>query len=106
VIPHATSVEDMKALDFELGIIEAWSPATSLIVADFTNGAKDNNIPVGRGGASGLASRWPIALEPSPDLDPLRYQLLVERFLKPRTRYRCLTFDIDFLHDRREEVIQ
>ena len=58
VIPHAVSVEDyQKRLDFELGIIEGMGfPGYFLIVADFIQWAKDNDIPVGPGRGSGAGS--------------------------------------------------
>ncbi|HCT31606.1 MAG TPA: DNA polymerase III subunit alpha, partial [Sulfitobacter sp.] len=106
VIPHATTVEEYeKRLDFELGIIEGMGfPGYFLIVADFIKWAKDNNIPVGPGRGSGAGSLVAYALTIT-DLDPLRYQLLFERFLNPE-RVSMPDFDIDFCMDRREEVIQ
>ncbi|MEP2654610.1 MAG: DNA polymerase III subunit alpha [Sedimentitalea sp.] len=106
VIPHATSVEDYeKRLDFELGIIEGMGfPGYFLIVADFIKWAKDHNIPVGPGRGSGAGSLVAYALTIT-DLDPLRYNLLFERFLNPE-RVSMPDFDIDFCMDRREEVIK
>ncbi|HKK98305.1 MAG TPA: DNA polymerase III subunit alpha, partial [Marivita sp.] len=106
VIPHATSVEDYeKRLEFELGIIEDMGfPGYFLIVADFIKWAKDHDIPVGPGRGSGAGSLVAYALTIT-DLDPLRYQLLFERFLNPE-RVSMPDFDIDFCMDRREEVIR
>ncbi|MFK7880323.1 DNA polymerase III subunit alpha [Roseobacter sp.] len=106
VIPHATSVEDYeKRLEFELGIIEGMGfPGYFLIVADFIKWAKDENIPVGPGRGSGAGSLVAYALTIT-DLDPLRYNLLFERFLNPE-RVSMPDFDIDFCMDRREEVIR
>ncbi|MFK7763700.1 MAG: DNA polymerase III subunit alpha [Roseobacter sp.] len=106
VIPHATSVEEYKKrLDFELGIIEGMGfPGYFLIVADFIKWAKDENIPVGPGRGSGAGSLVAYALTIT-DLDPLRYNLLFERFLNPE-RVSMPDFDIDFCMDRREEVIR
>src|SRR6056297_2742925 len=106
VIPHAASVEDYeKRLDFELGIIEGMGfPGYFLIVADFIKWAKDRDIPVGPGRGSGAGSLVAYALTIT-DLDPLRYNLLFERFLNPE-RVSMPDFDIDFCMDRREEVIQ
>ena len=106
VIPHATSVEEYeKRLDFELGIIQGMGfPGYFLIVADFIKWAKDNHIPVGPGRGSGAGSLVAYALTIT-DLDPLRYNLLFERFLNPE-RVSMPDFDIDFCMDRREEVIQ
>jgi DNA polymerase III subunit alpha len=106
VIPHAAPVEDYeKRLDFELGIIEGMGfPGYFLIVADFIKWAKDHEIPVGPGRGSGAGSLVAYALTIT-DLDPLRYNLLFERFLNPE-RVSMPDFDIDFCMDRREEVIQ
>ena len=104
-IPHAAPVEDYeKRLEFELGIIESMGfPGYFLIVADFIKWAKDNGIPVGPGRGSGAGSLVAYALTIT-DLDPLRYNLLFERFLNPE-RVSMPDFDIDFCMDRREEVI-
>jgi len=106
VIPHAASVEDYtKRLDFELGVIEGMGfPGYFLIVADFIKWAKDQGIPVGPGRGSGAGSLVAYALTIT-DLDPLRYNLLFERFLNPE-RVSMPDFDIDFCMDRREEVIR
>ncbi|MFD1883439.1 DNA polymerase III subunit alpha [Paracoccus pacificus] len=105
VIPHATSVAEYeKRLEFELGIIEQMGfPGYFLIVADFIKWAKDQGIPVGPGRGSGAGSLVAYALTIT-DLDPLRYNLLFERFLNPE-RVSMPDFDIDFCMDRREEVI-
>ena len=105
-IPHAAPVEDYeKRLEFELGIIENMGfPGYFLIVADFIKWAKDHDIPVGPGRGSGAGSLVAYALTIT-DLDPLRYQLLFERFLNPE-RVSMPDFDIDFCMDRREEVIR
>lgn len=106
VIPHAVSVEEyQQRLDFELGIIEGMGfPGYFLIVADFIQWSKDNNIPVGPGRGSGAGSLVAYALTIT-DLDPLRYSLLFERFLNPE-RVSMPDFDIDFCMDRREETIR
>ncbi|MGR3641427.1 DNA polymerase III subunit alpha [Alterinioella nitratireducens] len=106
VIPLAAPVEDYeKRLEFELGIIENMGfPGYFLIVADFIKWAKDHDIPVGPGRGSGAGSLVAYALTIT-DLDPLRYQLLFERFLNPE-RVSMPDFDIDFCMDRREEVIR
>ncbi|HDR28658.1 DNA polymerase III subunit alpha [Rhodovulum sp.] len=105
VIPHAAPVEDYeKRLEFELGIIEGMGfPGYFLIVADFIKWAKDHGIPVGPGRGSGAGSLVAYALTIT-DLDPLRYNLLFERFLNPE-RVSMPDFDIDFCMHRREEVI-
>ena len=105
VIPHAAPVGDYEArLDYELGVIEGMGfPGYFLIVADFIQWAKAQSIPVGPGRGSGAGSLVAYALTIT-DLDPLRYNLLFERFLNP-DRVSMPDFDIDFCMDRREEVI-
>ncbi|MDQ5920596.1 MAG: polymerase subunit alpha [Pseudomonadota bacterium] len=75
-----------------------------LIVADFINWAKQNDVPVGPGRGSGAGSLVAFALGIT-DLDPLRYNLLFERFLNPE-RVSMPDFDIDFCQDKRELVIE
>ncbi|WP_435139472.1 DNA polymerase III subunit alpha [Pseudopelagicola sp. nBUS_19] len=106
VIQHAVSVNDyQERLNFELSIIEGMGfPGYFLIVADFIQWTKDNDIPVGPGRGSGAGSLVAYALTIT-DLDPLRYNLLFERFLNPE-RVSMPDFDIDFCMDRREEVIR
>ncbi len=75
-----------------------------LIVADFVNWAKEQSIPVGPGRGSGAGSlvAWCLGIT---DLDPLKYDLLFERFLNPE-RVSMPDFDIDFCQTRRDEVIE
>ena len=105
VVPLAASREEYDSrLAFELGVIEQMGfPGYFLIVADFIKWAKAQGIPVGPGRGSGAGSlvAWALTIT---DLDPLRYQLLFERFLNPE-RVSMPDFDIDFCMDRREEVI-
>jgi DNA polymerase-3 subunit alpha len=74
-----------------------------LIVADFINWAKRNGIPVGPGRGSGAGSLAAYSLGIT-DLDPLKYDLLFERFLNPE-RVSMPDFDIDFCQDHRDRVI-
>src|SRR5882724_11964097 len=74
-----------------------------LIVADFINWAKSNGVPVGPGRGSGAGSLVAYSLGIT-DLDPLRYELLFERFLNPE-RVSMPDFDIDFCQDGRDGVI-
>ena len=106
IISHAAPVSEYEErLDFELKIIEQMGfPGYFLIVADFIKWAKEKDIPVGPGRGSGAGSLVAYALTIT-DLDPLRYNLLFERFLNP-DRVSMPDFDIDFCMDRREEVIQ
>ncbi|MEM8793022.1 MAG: DNA polymerase III subunit alpha [Pseudomonadota bacterium] len=106
IIDPAAPVEEYEQrLEFELGVIEGMGfPGYFLIVADFIQWAKAQDIPVGPGRGSGAGSLVAYALTIT-DLDPLRYNLLFERFLNPE-RISMPDFDIDFCQDRREEVIQ
>ena len=93
-----------RRLETELGVIIPMDFAGYfLIVADFINWAKGNDIPVGPGRGSGAGSLVAYALGIT-DLDPIRYDLLFERFLNPE-RVSMPDFDIDFCMDRRDEVI-
>lgn len=94
-----------ERLDYELGIIEQMGfPGYFLIVQDFINWAKENDIPVGPGRGSGAGSLVAWSLKVT-DLDPMQFSLLFERFLNPE-RLSMPDFDIDFCQDRREEVIR
>jgi len=97
--------EELQArLDYELGIIHKMGfDDYYLIVWDFIKYAKDHDIPVGPGRGSGAASIAAYALGIT-DIDPIRYQLLFERFLNPE-RVSMPDFDIDFCFERRQEVI-
>ena len=75
-----------------------------LIVADFILWAKNNGVPVGPGRGSGAGSLVAYSLGIT-DLDPLRYELLFERFLNPE-RVSMPDFDVDFCQDGRERVIE
>jgi len=94
-----------KRLEFECGtIVKMGFPGYFLIVADFINWAKNNGVPVGPGRGSGAGSLVAYALGVT-DLDPLRYNLLFERFLNPE-RVSMPDFDIDFCQHGRDRVIQ
>ncbi len=91
-------------LDIELKVINDMGfPGYFLIVMEFIQWSKDNNIPVGPGRGSGAGSLVAYALDIT-DLDPLEFDLLFERFLNPE-RVSMPDFDIDFCMDRRDEVI-
>jgi DNA polymerase-3 subunit alpha len=93
-----------ERLDFELGTITQMGfPGYFLIVADFINWAKNNDVPVGPGRGSGAGSLVAYSLGIT-DLDPLAYDLLFERFLNPE-RVSMPDFDVDFCQDNRERVI-
>ncbi len=91
-------------LDYELDVIIRMDfPGYFLIVADFIKWSKTHGIPVGPGRGSGAGSvvAWSLTIT---DLDPLRFNLIFERFLNPE-RISMPDFDIDFCQDRRDEVI-
>ncbi|MHA7840562.1 MAG: DNA polymerase III subunit alpha [Gammaproteobacteria bacterium] len=93
-----------ERLERELSVINAMGfPGYFLIVADFIHWAKHHDVPVGPGRGSGAGSLVAYALEIT-DLDPLKYDLLFERFLNPE-RVSMPDFDIDFCMDGRDRVI-
>ena len=93
-----------ERLDFELEVINQMGfPGYFLIVSDFIKWAKKEHIPVGPGRGSGAGSLVAYALEIT-DLDPIKYDLLFERFLNPE-RVSMPDFDIDFEVEGRERVI-
>jgi DNA polymerase-3 subunit alpha len=100
------TVEDYRErLAFELDVIARTKyPGYFLIVSDFIQWAKGQGIPVGPGRGSGAGSLVSYALTIT-DLDPLRFDLLFERFLNLE-RVSMPDFDIDFCQDRRDEVIR
>ena len=96
--------EIKKRADFELDtIISMDFPSYFLIVWDFIHWAQQHDIPVGPGRGSGAGSIVAYALRIT-DIDPLKYDLLFERFLNPE-RVSMPDFDIDFCFERRQEVI-
>ena len=94
----------VERLDFEINtILKMGFPGYFLIVQDFINWAKGNGCPVGPGRGSGAGSLVAYALKIT-DLDPLKYNLLFERFLNPE-RVSMPDFDIDFCQGNRDRVI-
>jgi DNA polymerase-3 subunit alpha len=94
----------VERLEFELNtIIKMGFPGYFLIVSDFIRWAKENGCPVGPGRGSGAGSLVAYALLIT-DLDPLKYNLLFERFLNPE-RVSMPDFDIDFCQGNRDRVI-
>ena len=93
-----------ERLQVELDVINDMGfPGYFLIVADFIQWSKDNDIPVGPGRGSGAGSVVAYVLKIT-DIDPLKYDLLFERFLNPE-RVSMPDFDIDFCMDKRDLVI-
>ena len=93
-----------KRLDYELTQIHATGFSSYfLIVADFIQWSKDNDVPVGPGRGSGAGSLVAYALGITA-LDPIEHNLLFERFINPE-RVSMPDFDIDFCMDKRDMVI-
>ena len=91
-------------LEYEINVISSMGYIEYfLIVWDFINFAKENNIMVGpgRGSAAGSIVSYTLKIT---DIDPIKYNLLFERFLNPE-RVTMPDIDIDFCYERREEVI-
>ena len=98
------SKEIMDRLEYEVSVIEKMGYVDYyLIVWDFINYAKSQGISVGPGRGSGAGSIAAYAIEIT-DIDPIKYNLLFERFLNPE-RISMPDFDIDFCYERRQEVI-
>ncbi len=98
------SKEYWDRLDYELNIVSKMGfEGYFLIVQEFTNWAKSNNIPVGpgRGSAAGSLLAFAIGIT---DVDPVRHNLLFERFLNPE-RVSMPDIDVDFCMEERDRVI-
>ena len=94
-----------ERLNYEINIIKKTGySGYFLIVSDFISWAKNQNIPVGPGRGSGAGSlvAWTLGIT---DLDPIKYDLLFERFLNP-DRVTLPDFDIDFCQDKRDKVLK
>lgn len=103
VDPQA-AIKVLERLDYELNAIkQAKLTSYFLIVWDFVHYAKKNHIPVGPGRGSAAGSLVSYCLDIT-DIDPLKYNLLFERFLNPE-RQNLPDIDIDFCYERRQEVI-
>ncbi len=92
-------------LNHELSIIiEMKYSSYFLIVADYIKWAKNNDIPVGPGRGSGAGSlvAWCLSIT---DVDPIKFNLIFERFLNP-DRISMPDFDIDFCEDKRDQVFE
>lgn len=97
--------EDIKKrAEYEIGIIKKMGYVDYyLIVWDFIHYAKSHGIPVGPGRGSGAGSILAYAIGIT-DIDPMKYNLLFERFLNPE-RISMPDFDVDFCYERRQDVI-
>ncbi len=91
-------------LEYELSVIENMGYVDYfLIVADFIQYARDNGIPVGPGRGSGAGSICAYCMGIT-NIDPIKYNLIFERFLNPE-RVSMPDIDVDFCYERRQEVI-
>lgn len=96
--------EYVNRLEYELETVDKMGYTDYyLIVADFVSFAKSQGIPVGPGRGSGAGSIAAYCIGIT-DIDPMKYNLLFERFLNPE-RVSMPDFDIDFCYERRQEVI-
>ena len=94
-----------KRLEYEIGVISSMGYVNYyLIVWDFIHWAKENGIPVGPGRGSGAASIVAYCIHIT-EVDPMKYDLIFERFLNPE-RVSMPDFDTDFCQERRPEVIE
>ena len=94
-----------KRLMHEIGIISKMKYASYfLIVSDYIKWAKKNDIPVGPGRGSGAGSlvAWALSIT---DIDPIKFDLIFERFLNP-DRISMPDFDIDFCEEKRDKIFQ
>lgn len=97
--------EYIKRAEYEMSVINKMGYTEYyLIVRDFVSYAKQKGIPVGPGRGSGAGSLVAYLVGIT-DIDPIKYDLLFERFLNPE-RVSMPDFDIDFCYDRRDEVIE
>ncbi len=94
-----------ERIEYELGVIENMGYSDYfLIVADYVSFAKKNKIPVGPGRGSGAGSLVAFLVGIT-DIDPIKFDLLFERFLNPE-RVSMPDIDVDFCYNRRDEVIK
>ena len=90
-------------LNYEISVIKTMGYTNYyLIVWDYVNYAKSQGIPVGpgRGSGAGSIAAYSVGIT---DIDPIRYNLIFERFLNPE-RVSMPDFDVDFCYERRQEV--
>src|SRR3984957_14815098 len=101
----ATRTKYRERLDYELDVIASMGfSGYFLIVADFIQWSKRQGIPVGpgRGSGAGSVAAWALTIT---DVDPIRFNLIFERFLNPE-RVSMPDFDIDFCQEGRDRVIE
>ena len=101
---HPDDERLLSRLQYELSVVDKMGYTDYyLIVNDFVQYAKSHGIPVGPGRGSGAGSLAAYCVGIT-DVDPMKYDLLFERFLNPE-RVSMPDFDIDFCNERRQEVI-
>jgi DNA polymerase-3 subunit alpha len=103
--PAISAEKYRERLEYEIGVVEKMGfPSYFLIVSDFIRHAREKGISVGpgRGSAAGSIVSWALRIT---EIDPLKYDLLFERFLNPE-RISMPDIDIDFCQARRGEVIE
>jgi len=94
-----------ERIEYELGVIDKMGYSDYfLIVGDYVSYAKEHDIPVGPGRGSGAGSLVAFLMGIT-DVDPIRFELLFERFLNPE-RVSMPDIDVDFCYNRRDEVIK
>ena len=101
--PHVPQANKDR-LTYEIGVVKTMGYTNYyLIVWDYINYAKSQGIPVGpgRGSGAGSIAAYSVGIT---DIDPIRYNLIFERFLNPE-RVSMPDFDVDFCYERRQEVI-
>ena len=102
--PGKVTQELRDRLQYEIDVVKKMGYTNYyLIVYDFINYAKSRDIPVGPGRGSGAGSLAAYCVGIT-DIDPIRYNLIFERFLNPE-RVSMPDFDVDFCYERRQEVI-
>ena len=105
IVPEAQVPAYRERLRIELDVIcQMGFAGYFLIVADFIRWSRENGVPVGPGRGSGAGSIVAYSLRIT-DIDPLKYDLLFERFLNPE-RVSMPDFDVDFCMDGRDRVIE
>ena len=105
ILSNKNYLEYKDRLNHELDIIiEMKYSSYFLIVSDYIKWAKNNEIPVGPGRGSGAGSlvAWCLSIT---DVDPIKYNLIFERFLNP-DRISMPDFDIDFCEEKRDQVFE
>lgn len=104
IVPQERHEEYKERLEYEIGIINSMKfPGYMMIVWDFVKEAKKMGVAVGPGRGSAAGSLVAYSLEIT-DIDPMKYDLLFERFLNPE-RVSMPDIDMDFMQARRGEVI-